>query len=63
MVVVKAGKSWMLTHDTTILHGTIVTKTGIVIMKDGSTHIMKNGEYLIEDKIKNFSEKELIGKK
>ena len=55
MMVMKAGKSMMLHHDTTVSHGTMVMKNGMVKMKDGSTHMMKNGEYIIDGKIKMSS--------
>jgi hypothetical protein len=41
--VMKAGMSMMLMHDTTI-HGTMVMMDGNVKMKDGTMHMLKEGE-------------------
>ncbi len=62
MMVMKAGKSMMMMHDTTVSHGTMVMKNGMVKMKDGSTHMMKNGEYLKNGKVEMSDMKGMMDK-
>ncbi len=44
MMVMKSGMTMMLMHDTTLGHGTMVMMDGNVKMKDGSMHMLKEGE-------------------
>ena len=52
MMVMKGGKAMMLMEDTTVSNGTIVMKNGMVKMKDGSSHMMKDGECIMNGKVK-----------
>jgi D-lyxose ketol-isomerase len=49
LIQMKDGKMMDLTEDVTLTNGTVIMKDGNVKMKDGTTVMLKNGDYVTMD--------------
>jgi hypothetical protein len=63
MVVMKGGMSMTMMGDSTFKNGIMVMKDGTVKMKDGTTHMLKDGECVVNGRVKMMKDEKMPGDK